>query len=192
MRVRYFAFFATLFFVLAYTNAQGTQAAGSSDGFGEIRFGAKVGLHASTFLGNDFVDISPKLGAYVGGLAEIPAFFDNFYLQPELLLSFQGADVGPRNLNLTYIHLPVMAKYHLTNAIAVELGPQIGFLLADNSDDFGGLDTKTVHVGLNFGVGYRLHDNFYLQLRFGQGLSRVIDDYDLRNGVWSLGACYFF
>ncbi len=191
MRVKCFAFFATLFFGLA-TNAQGTQGAGSSGGLGEIRFGAKVGLNLSTFLGNDFVDISPKAGAYVGGLAEIPAFFDKFYLQPELLLSFQGADVGPKNLNLTYIHLPVIAKYHLTNEIAVELGPQIGFLLADNADDLGSLDTNTVHLGLNVGAGYQLHDNFYFQLRFGQGLSRVIDDFDLRNGVWSLGASYFF
>lgn len=192
MGFKIFAFVVALFFGVTGANAQVFQGTSGSDGSDGLRFGAKAGLGVSTFLGSDFVDISPKLGAYVGGLAEIPAFFDNFYLQPELLLSFQGADTGPENLNLTYIHLPVMGRYHITDAIAVEFGPQLGFLIADNNEDLGGVDINTVHVGLNFGGGYRLNDNLYFQLRFGPGLSRVIDDVDLRNGVISLGACYFF
>lgn len=192
MRVKFFAFFATLFFGLVGMNAQEVQGSGPSDGIEELRFGVKAGLNVSTFLGNDFVDITPKLGAYFGGMAEIPVFFDNFYLQPELLFSFQGADVGPGNLNLTYIHLPVMAKYHFTDKIAVEIGPQLGFLLGDNGEDYGTVDTNTVHVGLNLGGGYRLNDNFYFQLRFGVGLSKVLDNSDLKNGIISLGACYFF
>ncbi|HET8735865.1 MAG TPA: porin family protein [Pricia sp.] len=192
MGFKIFVSVVTLFFGVAGSNAQVFQGTSGSDGIEALRFGAKAGLDVSTFLGSDFVDISPKLGAYIGGLAEIPAFFDNFYLQPEILLSFQGADTGPENLNLTYIHLPLMGKYHITDAIAVEFGPQLGFLIADNNEDLGGVDINTVHVGLNFGGGYRLNDTFYFQLRFGPGLSRVIDDVDLRNGVISLGACYFF
>lgn len=192
MKVKFFAFLTTLFFGLPGMNAQVIQGTGFSDGIGELRFGAKAGLNVSTFLGKDFVDISPKSGAYIGGLVEIPAFFDNFYLQPELLFSFQGANLGPGNFNLTYIHLPVMAKYHITDEIAVEFGPQLGFLLGDNDEDFGGIDTNTIHIGLNFGGGYQLNDNFYFQLRFSPGLSRVIDNSDLRNSVLSLGACYFF
>jgi hypothetical protein len=192
MKVKFFALVATLLFGLAFTNAQTIQGTGSADGMGELRFGVKAGLNVSTFFGDGFRDIGPKPGAYFGGLAEIPAFFDNFYLQPEILFSLQGADLGPDNLNLTYVHLPVMAKYHINDEIAVEFGPQIGFLLADNNEDLGGIDTNSVHVGLNIGGGYRLNDNLYFQLRFGPGLSRVINDFDLRNGVLSIGACYFF
>jgi len=192
MKGKFFAIIAIVFFGSAQVHSQATKGSGGSGGIGEIGFGAKAGLNLSTFLGNDFVGISPKLGAYVGGMAEIPAFFENFYLQPELLISFQGADIGPGNLNLTYLHLPLMAKYHITDEIAAEFGPQIGVRLGDNGDDFGGFDTNSTHIGLNFGGGYRLNDNFYFQLRFGLGLSKVRDKTDLRNGVVSLGGAYFF
>lgn len=192
MKRNFFAIIAIVFFGSALIHAQALQDNDMSGGIGDIRFGAKAGVHLSTFLGNDFVGISPKFGAYVGGMAEIPAFFENFYLQPELLLSFQGADIGPGNLNLTYLHLPLMVKYHITDGIAVEVGPQIGVRLGDNGDDFGGFDTNSTHIGLNFGGGYRLNDNFYFQLRYGLGLSKVRDNTDLRNGVVSLGGAYFF
>ncbi len=192
MKGKFFAIIAIVFFGLGQLYAQATQGSGTSGGIGEIGFGVKAGLNLSTFLGNDFVGISPKLGAYVGGLAEIPAFFENFYFQPELLLSFEGADIGAGNLNLTYLQLPLLAKYHITDAIAAEFGPQIGVRLGDNGEDFDGFETKSTHIGLNFGGGYRLNDTFYFQLRYVLGLSKVHDTTDLRNGVVSLGAGYFF
>lgn len=173
-------------------NAQESQDRGPLSGIEGINFGAKAGLNVSTFLGKDFVDITPKAGAYIGGLVEIPVFSDDFYVQPEILISFQGADVGPGNLNLTYVHLPVMAKYHITDAFAAEFGPQVGFLLGDSGEDFGSVDTRSFHFGLNLGGGYRLNENLYFQARYGLGLSKVIENSDLRNGILSLGACYFF
>ncbi len=192
MKGKFFAIIAIVFFGLGQLHAQSTEDGVASAGIGQIVFGAKAGLNISTFLDNDFVEISPKLGAYVGGIAEIPAFFENFYLQPELVLSFQGADIGPGNLNLTYLHLPLMARYQITDGIAAEFGPQIGFRLSDNGDDFNGFDTNNTQIGLNFGGGYRLNDTIYFQLRFGLGLSKVLDNTDLRNGVVSLGGAYFF
>ena len=181
----------------AQTVIQGTSSA-SGGASGDIMFGAKAGLNISTFLGRDFVNITPKIGAYVGGLAEIPAFMDDFYLQPELMISFQGADIGPGNLNLTYIHLPLMGKYHITEEIAAEFGPQIGFVIGDNGGDFtagntvAALKTKTFHLGLNFGGGYRLDENLYFQARFSLGLSEVLDDANIKNGVFQIGGSYFF
>ncbi|WP_373519642.1 porin family protein [Pricia sp.] len=192
MKGKFFAIIAMVFFGSAQVYAQVIQGSSSSGSIGEIGFGAKAGLNFTTFLGNDFVDISPKLGAYVGGMAEIPAFFENFYFQPELLLSFQGADIGAGNLNLSYLNLPLMAKYHITEGIAAEFGPQIGVRLSDNGDDFGGFETNSTQIGLNFGGGYRLNDHFYFQLRIGLGLSKVRKNTDLRNGVVSLGGAYFF
>ena len=195
MRMRTLIFFALLFFGIQGINAQTViQGSGPSNGGDgcDMRFGAKGGLNISTWLGDGFTGISPRPGAYVGGIAEIPAFMDGFYLQPELLFSLQGADIGPSNVNLFYVHLPIMAKYHITEEIAVELGPQIGFLLRDNwEEDFQGQDTKKVHTGLNLGGGYRLNENLYFQLRFGLGLSKIFDITKSRNGVVSIGACYF-
>lgn len=164
----------------------------ASDGIADIRFAAKAGVNFSTLFAKNIIDISPKVGAYVGGMAEIPAFFENFYLQPELLLSFQGADIGIGNLNLNYVHLPLMAKYHITDEIAAEFGPQIGLLIGENGDDYGGYDTKSAHFGLNVGGGYRLNDAIYFQLRFGLGISKAIENPNFRNGVLSLGGAYFF
>jgi len=195
MRMRILIFFALLFFGIQGINAQTViQGSGPSSGGdgGDMRFGAKGGLNISTWLGDGFTGISPRPGAYVGGIAEIPAFMDGFYLQPELLFSFQGADIGPSNVNLFYVHLPIMAKYHITEEIAVEFGPQPGFLISDNwEEEFQGQDTKKFHLGLNLGGGYRLNENLYFQLRFGLGLSKIFDITNSRNGVVSIGACYF-
>ena len=125
--------------------------------------------------------------------AEIPAFFDGFYVQPELLFALQGADIGLENLNLYYLHVPVIGKYHITDEIAVELGPQIGFLIADSWDDpISGSDTNKINFGLNVGGGYRLNETFYFQLRFSPGFTKIFDSTNLKNGVVQIGAAYFF
>jgi hypothetical protein len=184
--------------LVSNSNAQvieGTSNAKSDTGIGDVMFGAKAGIGFSTFLGNDFLDITPKPGFYIGGVAEIPAFFDGFYLQPEFIFQFQGAsNVGTsEDLNLSYFHIPIMGKYHITDAIAVEFGPQVGFLIADNwKEDLNVIDTKKVNIGLNIGGGYRLNENFYFNLRLSTGLTRVIESTSTKNFVFQLGANYFF
>ncbi len=164
---------------------------------GGLSFGAKAGINVSTFLGRDYVDITPRVGLYAGGLAEFQ-LTDALYFQPEAILSFQSADLGPGNLKLVYFHIPVMGKYHITDEIAVELGPQLGILLSDNGEDFfiedtaPIVDTKTLHLGLNIGAGYRLNQQLYFQARFSIGLSKVIQDTDTKNGLFQAGAAYFF
>ncbi len=164
---------------------------------GGLLFGAKAGINVSTFLGRDYVDITPRGGFYVGGLAEFQ-LTDALYFQPEAILSFQGADLGPGNLKLVYFHIPIMGKYHITDEIAVEVGPQLGVLLSDNGEDFfiqdtaPTVDTKTLHLGLNLGAGYRLNQQLYFQARFSIGLSKVIKDTDTKNGLFQAGASYFF
>ena len=173
---------------------QGTSNVGNGGGVaGDLNIGVKAGFGVSTFFGSGFTGISARPGFYAGGIAEIPAFFDGFYLQPELIVSLQGADVGLENLNLFYLHLPLMGKYHLTDKIAVELGPQIGFLIADNWDDpVTGSDTNKINLGINVGGGYRMNENFYFQLRFSPGFTKILDNTNLKNGVLQIGAAYFF
>lgn len=172
---------------------QGTSNAAGSGVSGDMMFGVKAGFGLSTFTGRDYIDITPRPVFFVGGLVEIPAFMDNFYLQPEFLIQFQGADIGAGNLNLLYAHLPLMGKYHITEQIAVEFGPQIGFLLSDNWDeDLSVIDTNKLHIGLNLGGGYRMNENFYFQARLSPGLSRVIEETKTRNMVFQVGASYFF
>lgn len=195
MTLKKVSIFVTLIFVIQQSSSQVIiQGTGPSKGNSEVTFGVKTGLNISTFLGKDFVDISPRLGAYIGGVAEIPIVVEDLYFQPELLISFQGVDIGPENLNLAYLHLPLMGKFHLTEEIAAEVGPQISFLLADNLDKIDPSDTlkaNTLQIGINFGGGYRLDEHFYFQFRFGFGFSQVLKNTAIKNGVFSLGACYF-
>lgn len=179
--------------VIQGTSNAGNDAGSTSVSIGEFKIGVKAGFGASTFFGSGFTGISARPGFYAGGIVELPAFFDGFYLQPELILSLQGADVGLENLNLIYLHIPLMAKYHLTDQIAVEVGPQIGFLVADNWDDpVTGSDTNKINLGINIGGGYRLNENWYFQLRFSPGFTKILDNTNLKNGVLQLGAAYFF
>lgn len=176
---------------------QGTSNARNGGASGDMMFGAKAGFGFSTFIGRDFVDITPKPGFYVGGVAEIPAFFDGFYFQPEVILQLQGADIGADNLNLIYVHVPVMGKYHISDAIAIEFGPQVGILIADNWDEnLSIIDTKKINIALNIGGGYRLNENFYFNLRVSPGLSEVLERVGngpkLKNLAFQIGANYFF
>ena len=175
---------------------QDKTTSGGSGASGDIRFGAKAGLNMSTFINRDFFDVTPKIGGYVGGLVEIP-FTDKIYAQPEMIISIQGADIGPGNLNLVYVHVPLMGKYHITEEIAAEFGPQIGFVLSDNADDFQNvnlttLKTNALQVALNFGGGYRLDENIYLQARFSLGLTKTVEDSSIKNGVFQIGGAYIF
>ena len=188
----------TCFTVLnAQVIVQDKTTSGSSGPSSDIRFGAKAGLNISTFINKDFFDVTPSIGAYVGGLVEIP-ISDEIYAQPELIVSFQGADIGPGKLNLVYVHVPLMGKYHITEQIAAEFGPQIGFVLGDNASDYlngaaqSTLKTKAFQAALNFGGGYRLDDNLYFQARFSLGLTKTVEDSSVKNGVFQIGAAYIF
>lgn len=196
----------TLFFAgllcLSFTAASGQiivqdkTTSGGDGPSGDIRFGAKAGLNISTFLNRGFFDVTPKLGAFAGGLVEIP-ITDEIYAQPELIVSFQGADIGNGNLNLVYVHIPLMGKYHITEQIAAEFGPQVGVVLSDNADDFQNINlatlkTNALQVALNFGGGYRLDENLYFQARFSLGLTKTVEDSNFRNGVFQIGAAYIF
>lgn len=159
-------------------------------GGGDILFGAKAGFVLSDLRGDGIIDNTPHPGFQVGGIVEIPITGD-FYLDPELLFTMQGTNGIGDNLNLFYLNLPVMGKYHITEEIAVELGPQLGVLLFGNYDDFN-IDANTIDVGLGVGGGYRLDDNFYFQLRFNTGFLKVIDGLKTYNLALQIGASYFF
>ena len=194
MKIKFCVILTFVFFGIQSSIAQTViQGTGPSGGFnmGDIKFGGKAGINFTTWLGNDFDGVSAKVGTYFGGIVEIPVM-DDFYVQPELLFALQGADLGPSNVNLAYLQIPVMGKYHITEEVAVELGPQVGFLLADNwEEDLQFQDTKTIELGVNIGAGYRMDENFYFQFRIGVGLSEVLSVTKAHNGAVSVGAVYF-
>jgi len=172
---------------------QGTSRVGNGGSFGDVKFGIKAGLGISTGLFRDYENLTNRPSFSLGGLAEIPAFFDNFYLQPEFMIQLVGAKISGENLVSWYGQVPIIAKYHITDRIAAEFGPQVSFLIAENWDqNVSIVEFEKVGIGLNIGGGYRLNENLYFNLRVGTKLSGISSRTNTRDFNFLLGANYFF
>jgi len=96
-----------------------------------------------------------------------------------------------------------MAKYYATEALSIEVGPQVGFLV-NAEEEFEGetfdIDEGThgVDFSLNFGLGYKLASGINFSARYNLGLSNVFDfegegqDVDVKNSVFQFSIGYFF
>jgi len=178
----------------------------------ETKFGVKAGLNIAN-IGGDIEDASSKIGFNVGGFAEFK-ISDKFAIQPELLFSTQGAktewsedDVTvEEKLNLSYLNIPVMAKFYVAEKFSLEAGPQIGFLLSAKSKFEGGglseeVDVKdayeSIDFGVNFGAGYDFTENLSAGVRYNLGLSNIAktedgEDFKMNNSVFSVSVGYKF
>lgn len=143
--------------------------------------GAKGGLNLANIGGE--TGSKTKFAPHVGAYSEV--FFDYFLmLQAEMLLSFQGhapADDFDGKLNLTYLNIPVMARYNLGYNLNVHAGVQFGFLLSAKrvyqdvesnvKDQFKGME-----LALPIGVGYDLMDRkINATVRYVIGMSNILD-----------------
>ncbi|MGR7814073.1 porin family protein [Lacinutrix undariae] len=169
----------------------------------EVTFGAKAGVNFAN-LGGDIEDNDMKVGFHVGGVAEI-AISEKFSVQPELLFSSQGTKFEESGetlkYNLSYINVPVMAKYYVAEGFSVEAGPQVGFLVdAKAKYDSDSEDIKdafnSVDFGLNLGAGYKLDNGFNFSARYNLGLANIAkdagDDFSIQNNVIQLSVGYSF
>ena len=173
----------------------------------DLSFGPKVGYNNASLNGSnfrEFHDNNSINGMHVGIFAEVR--FNKFAIQPEVYYSTEGGKwkVGvnegslEHNFNLEYIQVPLMFKYYLTNGIAIEAGPQAGFLT--NSDvKFSDLDPDSskfneFDFSVNAGVSINLPLNFMISARYNAGLTNVIDhpDVDWKNRVLRLSLGYRF
>lgn len=167
----------------------------------EVTFGAKAGLNLANMTG-DIEDNDMKLGFHVGGMAEV-SFSDKFAVQPELLFSTQGyqMDFGGETVkaNFSYINMPIMAKYFVTEGLSLEAGPQVGFLVdaqyKADGDSADIEDTSSIDFGMNFGLGYKMDSGLNFGARYDLGLSNTYDgegDYKASNAVIQFSVGYFF
>lgn len=154
---------AAAVFAISFANAQ------------DVKFGAKAGLNLSSLANAE--GAKTQVGFHLGGYATI-SVSDKFAVQPELLYSAQGAKFEGGSLNLSYINIPVMAKFNVADKFNLEVGPQVGLLMSASQKFSGGsLDVKegykTMDFGLNFGAGYDVAENINVGLRYCLGLSQL-------------------
>ena len=216
-----------LFFITAIT-----VMAVSASQAQEVRLGAKAGVNLSSIGGDNTDGIDGLTGFHVGALVEIPVT-ERFAVQPEVLYSAQGAKVeSTQSLfdvtfketakrKLDYINLPIMAKYYIVDGLAIEAGPQVGFLVSANAEteldlsgnidpdiaaqikdkfETGDIDisdrTKGVDFGVALGASYRLNMGVFFGARYTLGLSDINDidgsNFKNQNNVFQVSAGYSF
>lgn len=190
-----------------------------------VKFGPKAGVNFANL--NGLEDTDMKIDFHVGAFAEI-FFTDKFALQPEIIFSNQGTKsldsysetIGgvafqyedEDKWNLGYINVPIMAKYYVIDGLAVELGPQIGFLMSAKNKyeytasamgvsetDKGEEDIKdalnSIDFGLGVGASYNLDNGFFAGARYNLGFSDIIKDNEgdaVKNGVIQVSVGYKF
>ena len=161
-----------------------------------FQLGVKAGMNISNFTGGSFDNVKKTalVGVHAGTYLRIR--FSNFALQPEILLSTQGAKIdslpGKFEWKITYINVPVMAQYYFNGGgFYIEAGPQFGFVVnqdfADNTiRDFA----NNLDLAIAAGLGIKAKSGLGIGARYNAGLSKVGDfspsngiDPDFKNGV---------
>ena len=144
----------------------------------KFKLGAKFGVNISSFTGTDLGSVTKKamVGFHGGGYLNIA--IGKFALQPEVLVSAQGAKLdsatGSGNLKLTYLTVPIMLRYRSGIGLVIEAGPQFGFKLGENVgnstiNDFG----KNLDLAVAAGLGFQVKSGFGIGARYVIGLSKV-------------------
>jgi hypothetical protein len=164
------------------------------------QFGVKGGVNLATFSGKDADGATTLVGFHGGGLVSIPVS-DNFHIQPEILYSTQGAKdpSASGEIDLSYITIPVLAKYTIFPGFSVEAGPQAGFLLSATAKAMGfSADIKSQIQSFDFsavlGASYITSANVGFDARYNLGITSVAKDNSskLYNDVIQLGVYYMF
>lgn len=147
-----------------------------------FQLGVKGGVNISNFTGGD-IDSKSLIGFHAGAMLGFK-IGNNFILQPEVLLSSQGAkadDVDDTKYKLTYINVPVMAKFKTDGGFYIEAGPQVGFKINESTDDQTISNfAKDLDLSIAGGLGFHSSMGLGIGARYIAGLSKV-GDFDAGN-----------
>ncbi|AZQ43782.1 porin family protein [Nonlabens ponticola] len=178
----------------------------------EIDFGVQVGANFAKLSGEDIEDADGRTGFNVGITGEVQTS-QQFGILVGAIYSQQGLDgevFGEEaTLKLDYINVPVLAKFYLGGSgLALEAGPQIGFLVNDeievNGTDFDQsiFEAQNIDFSAGGGMSYKFKEGTTLEgLAFGArymiGLNNVYEDNetfddDVTNSVLSINLGYKF
>lgn len=167
-----------------------------------FELGAKAGVNISNFSGaSNEADLKAKslIGFHAGGFVSL-FLGNNFAIQPEVLLSTQGAKLEQTGSNtdykLTYINVPVMLKYRANGGFYLEAGPQIGFKVNEKIDGTSQDFAKSTDLSIAGGLGYHSPIGLGIGARYTAGLSKLGDfnasttKPDWKNGVIQVSLFY--
>ncbi|HYE55326.1 MAG TPA: porin family protein [Chitinophagaceae bacterium] len=163
-----------------------------------VQFGLKGGANFSTLHSDGNGNADHRTGFHAGALAHIH-LGSRFALQPEVMLSAQGAEYSNnRKDKVNYINVPVLGQYMFANGLRLQTGPQVGFLTNAESKN-GNVEIdfenslKNADLSWSFGAGYLTRSGLGFDARYNLGLTDISKaNGDLRNRVWQVGLFYQF
>ncbi|WP_438711960.1 porin family protein [Aquimarina muelleri] len=149
----------------------------------EASYGIRIGANLSSISSNDIPkDLEDsRFGIIVGFLAEYPVT-EKWSVQPEFQYSSLGND--DKSLNVDYLQVPIFLKYNFSDLFNIHIGPQVGLKIWEWEDD-NIIETKfnTFNIAAIGGIGVNITENFFADLRYGFGLSNIIDDKNIPEGA---------
>jgi hypothetical protein len=160
---------------------------------------------------SDADGIDTRTGVVVGLSADFH-LANHFGVEIDGLYSQQGAkengDGDDLTLHLDYVAVPVLLRYNFpTNSTVrpfVVLGPQVGFRVkceasaggeSASCEDFAGENAKSVDFSgtAGAGIGFKVgKEELSLQARYNLGFTKVFEDSDSKNRVFSVMAGFSF
>ena len=166
----------------------------------QLSLGVKAGVNAANFRGSDAEGTKGKIGFFVGATGEL-TFGGNLAFAPEIVYSLQGVkateEEGDAKINMSYINIPLLARYKFENGFYIEAGLQPGFLMSAKlkiEDESASVKEafKKVDLSVPFGIGFQTESHFGVSLRYNLGLSKLDEEGDgkVYNGVAQLGITY--
>lgn len=152
----------------------------------DMKFGAKAGYLNSNFGGD--ADTDARSSFYIGGLVDF-TISEKFHVQPELLYSMEGADND--ETDLSFVRIPVMAKYYVADGFNIQAGPQFGFVAGGGAIKD---NLKSFDYGLGFGAAYELESGLFFDARYNFGMANLsdVDGVDINTTSFGIGLGYRF
>ncbi len=152
----------------------------------QLRIGPMAGVNLSNIGGDDTDDNAMKIGFHFGAMVEL-GITDNFIINPGVLYSMKGSQsdsLSDMKANLSYLEIPINAKYRLESGLNFFAGPYLGFLLSSEyTDGTNTVDTKdfteSMDYGLNIGLGFDMESGLGFSAQYGLGFANINKDQDI-------------
>jgi hypothetical protein len=176
----------------------------------DIQLGIKAGGTMARPTGLQLLDPAASLkskSGFTGGIFLALNYGRVLTIQWEAVYSMKGAVYTPpdsaatETLSADYIEVPLLLKLRAPLPVIqpfIFAGPAVGFKLQENLKTDGaeteieGPLLKNSDYGAVFGAGLNLGPNFLFDVRYSQGLQKVVSAVSgglpsgLKNGVWSM------
>ena len=160
MRLRQLFIVGIFFFVTHAVWAQGFSF-GVKTGIDLVRISAH--LNSSDKLGHP----DPAIGFNINAIIEYRmANKFGVTMEPGYIRKGYRNDLWNTTVKLNYLQVPILLDYHVTEKLAISIGPEIGFSLSDSY-----FRRKKVELSGVLGVSYRLLEHFEAGLKIGSAIT---------------------